>query len=45
MGNADRTPVYFDMLSNVTVNKNGGKSVMIGSTGNETSRITVMLLF
>lgn len=43
MGNADQTPVYFDMPSNTTVNKKGAKSVLIKSTGNEKARITVML--
>ena len=41
--NADQTPVYFDMPTNVTVNKKGEKSVLIRTTGNEKSRITVML--
>ena len=43
MANADQTPVFFDMLSNVTVDRNGAKSVIIKSTGNEKSRITVIL--
>ena len=43
MGNADQTPVYFDMPSNVTVNMKGAKSVLVKSTGNEKSCITVML--
>uniref|UniRef100_A0A672HMK3 HTH CENPB-type domain-containing protein n=1 Tax=Salarias fasciatus TaxID=181472 RepID=A0A672HMK3_SALFA len=43
MGNADQTPVYFDMPSHVTVEKKGKKSVLVKSTGNEKSRITVTL--
>ena len=43
IGNADQIPVYFDMLSNVTVNNRGTKSVPIKTTGNEKTRITVML--
>uniref|UniRef100_A0A3Q1GUX3 Pogo transposable element derived with KRAB domain n=1 Tax=Acanthochromis polyacanthus TaxID=80966 RepID=A0A3Q1GUX3_9TELE len=43
MGNADQTPVYFDMPSSVTVEKKREKSVLVKSTGNEKSRITVML--
>ncbi|QQP49044.1 Pogo ele1 orf1-h 1e-40-j 4, partial [Caligus rogercresseyi] len=41
--NADQTPVFFDMPSSVTVNKRGEKSVIVRSTGNEKSRVTVML--
>jgi hypothetical protein len=41
--NADQTPVYFDMPSNVTVNENGAKTVLIRGTGNKKARITVML--
>ena len=43
MANADQTPVFFNMPSNVTVDRNGAKSVIIKSTGNEKSCITVML--
>lgn len=43
IGNADQTPVYFDMPSNVTVNCKGEKSVHIKTTGNEKQRCTVML--
>jgi hypothetical protein len=43
IGNADHTPVYFDMPSNVTVNEKGAKTVIIRGTGNEKGRITVML--
>ena len=43
MGNADQTPVYFDMPVPVTVHKKGEKSVLVKSTGNEKSSMTVML--
>ena len=43
MGNTDQTPVYFNMPAPVTVHKKGEKSVLVKSTGNEKSRITVML--
>jgi hypothetical protein len=41
--NANQTPVYFDMPSNVTVNEKGAKTVLIRGTGNKKARITVML--
>ncbi|KAJ8361947.1 hypothetical protein AAFF_G00409250 [Aldrovandia affinis] len=43
MGNADQTPVFFDMPTSVTVHKKGDKSVIVRSTGNEKSRVTLML--
>ncbi len=43
MGNADQTPVFFDMPTSVTVHKRGDKSVIVQSTGNEKRRVTVML--
>ena len=43
IGNADQTPVFFDMPTSVTVAKKGEKSVIVRSTGNEKKRITVML--
>jgi hypothetical protein len=43
IGNANQTPVYFDMPSNVTVNEKGAKPVLIRGTGNEKARITVLL--
>ena len=43
MGNADQTPVFFDMPTSVTVHKRGDKSVIVKSTGNEKSRVTIML--
>lgn len=43
IGNADQTPVYFDMTRSTTVTKRGSRQVNILSTGNERSRFTVML--
>ena len=43
IGNADETPVYFDMPSNTTIDDKGAKSVIIKGTGNEKARMTVML--
>ncbi|KAJ8403318.1 hypothetical protein AAFF_G00355350 [Aldrovandia affinis] len=45
MGNADQTPVFFDMPTSVTVHKKGDKSVIVRSTGNEKSRVTLMLAY
>lgn len=42
IGNADQTPVYWDMPSSYTVTLKGVKSVPIRSTGNEKQRCTVM---
>lgn len=43
IGNADETPVYFDMPSASTIAAKGSKSVPIRSCGYEKSRVTVML--
>uniref|UniRef100_A0A671NPD7 HTH CENPB-type domain-containing protein n=1 Tax=Sinocyclocheilus anshuiensis TaxID=1608454 RepID=A0A671NPD7_9TELE len=43
MGNADQRPVFFDMPTSATIHKKGEKSVIVKSTGNEKSRVTVML--
>ena len=43
IGNADQTPLTFDMLSNTTVNSKGTKMVSIVMTGHEKDRFTVML--
>lgn len=43
IGNADQTPVFFDMPSNTTVADKGAKSVVVKTTGNEKARLTVML--
>lgn len=43
IGNADETPVFFDMKSNITVDQKGAKSILMRTTGNEKLRITAML--
>jgi hypothetical protein len=43
MGNADETPVYFDMPRNETIDTVGSKEVKLITTGYEKQRITVML--
>jgi hypothetical protein len=43
MGNADKTPVFFDMPANTTVDTKGSKSVLVKTTGHEKLRITVIL--
>lgn len=43
IGNADETPVFFDMPRNYTVNMKGAKEVKIMSAGYEKQRVTVML--
>ena len=43
IGNADQTPLTFDMPYNTTVAPTGSKSVTIRTTGAEKSRFTVML--
>ena len=43
IGNADQTPLTFDMLSNTTVYSKGKKMVSIVMTGHEKDRFTVML--
>lgn len=43
IGNADETPVYFDMPSASTIAEKGSKTVQIRSCGHEKSRVTVML--
>lgn len=43
IGNADETPVWFDMPSSTTVCERGSKEVKLLSTGSEHSRFTVML--
>jgi hypothetical protein len=35
IGNADQTPVYFDMPSNYTIHYTGAKSVPTKTSGNE----------
>ncbi|KAK2549135.1 Pogo transposable element with KRAB domain [Acropora cervicornis] len=43
IGNADQTPLTFDMPANSTVDAKGTKSVSIMTTGHEKDRFTVML--
>jgi hypothetical protein len=43
IGNADETPVYFDMPPNYTVDDTGAKSVAVKTSGHEKVRVTVML--
>ncbi|XP_075742515.1 uncharacterized protein LOC119169112 isoform X1 [Rhipicephalus microplus] len=43
IGNADETPVWFDMPSLTTITQCGAKDLKLLSTGNEHSRFTVML--
>lgn len=43
IGNADQTPLTFDMPANTTIATKGGKTVSINTTGNEKNRFTVML--
>ena len=43
IGNADETPIYFDMPRSTTIDETGKKEVRIISTGYEKFRITVML--
>ena len=43
IGNADQTPLTFDMPSNSTVDSKGTKSVSLMTTGHEKDRFTVML--
>lgn len=43
IGNADQTPVFFDMPRNSSVEKRGSSSVVIRTSGAEKQRCTVML--
>ena len=43
IGNADQTPLTFDIVTNSTVSERGGKSIPILSTGHDKDRFTVML--
>lgn len=43
IGNADQTPVWFDMPSKRTVSAKGERQVRLMTTGNEHNRFTVML--
>ncbi|KAL1435126.1 hypothetical protein MTO96_011256 [Rhipicephalus appendiculatus] len=43
IGNADQTPINFDMPMGRTVNERGARSVLVKATGAEKQRFTVML--
>lgn len=43
IGNADQTPLYFDMPATTTVEKKGAKQVRVLSSGHEKTRVTAML--
>ena len=43
IGNMDETPVYFDMVGNLTIENRGVKSVQVRTTGNEKNRFTCVL--
>ena len=43
IGNADHTPLTFDIVRNSTVSEKGVKSISILTTGREKDRFTVML--
>ena len=43
IGNADQTPLTFDIVTNSTVSAKGVKSVPILSTGHDKDRFTMML--
>ncbi len=43
IGNADQTPLTFDIPSNTTLNVKGASTVSVQTTGHEKSRFTVML--
>lgn len=43
IGNADQTPMYFDVPANTTVEVKGAKQVCVLSSGHEKMRVTAML--
>ena len=43
IGNMDKTPMYFDMTSNKTVERKGAKTVSVRTTGAEKRHLTVVL--
>jgi len=43
IGNADQTPLTFDLPSDFTVNEKGASTISIKTTGHEKNRFTVML--
>jgi hypothetical protein len=42
MGSTDKTPVFFHMLANTTVDTKCSKSLLIKTTGHEKLKINVM---
>ena len=40
----DKSPVWFDMASNFTINPKGNKTVHICTTGNEKNQFTIVLI-
>jgi len=43
IGNMDETPIYFDMVGNLTIEERNAKTVQIRTTGNEKNRFTCVL--
>jgi len=43
IGNMDETPIFFDMIGNLTIEERGAKTVQIRTTGNEKNRFTCVL--
>lgn len=43
IGNMDETPVYFDMVGNLTIDKRGAKTVQVRTTENDKNRFTCVL--
>ncbi|CAG8734339.1 2634_t:CDS:2, partial [Gigaspora rosea] len=43
IANMDKTPVWFDMASGLTVNLKGAKTVHIRTTGNDKNKFTIVL--
>ena len=43
IGNADQTPLTFDIVTNITVEEKGVKSVLVLAMGHDKDRFTVML--
>ncbi|CAJ0898964.1 15900_t:CDS:2 [Entrophospora sp. SA101] len=44
IGNMDETPVYFDMVGNLTIDKHGAKTVQVRTTGNDKNRFICVLI-
>jgi len=39
----DETPIFFDMVGSLTIEKRGAKTVQVRTTGNENNRFTCVL--